>query len=399
MRLSYFASTVFKSVFATLAGAVVLSSSVFAQEEKVQSPAASLQPFVDRHVLAGAVIAIADREKILGETAVGWADLQNHQAMDTENLFWIASMSKPLTAAACMILVDEGKLKLDDPASKYLPAFGKVWVIESQTDQELKLRRPASPVTVRQLLSHTSGLPFRSELEQPTLDGLSLKDAVAGYAMTPLQSDPGTKFAYSNAGINTAARIIEVISGQDYETFMSERLFKPLDMKHTMIRPSKEQLELVAQSYKPSADGKSLERIPIGQLTYPLDLATRQPMPAGGYFSTATDVAHFGQMLLDHGSYLGTKILSPEAVAEMSRRQTPPTVKESYGLGCSVHVGAHGETLSFGHGGAFATDLKIDRSEGLVFVYLVQHAGFPGNAGGEILGTFHRKAIELYGKK
>ena len=180
----------------------------------------SLQPFVDSHTLAGAVVLVADRDKVLDLEAVGYADVAAKTPMKTDDLFWIASMSKPMTAAAFMMLVDEGKVKLDDPVEKYLPEFKDQWVIAEQDKDHMLLKRPTHPITVRNILSHTSGLPFTSAMETPTLDLLPLRDAVRSYAMTPLQFEPDSKYQYSNAGINTAGRIIEVVSGMPYEEFL-----------------------------------------------------------------------------------------------------------------------------------------------------------------------------------
>jgi CubicO group peptidase (beta-lactamase class C family) len=129
----------------------------------------------------------------------------------------------------------------------------------------------------------------------------------------------------------------------------------------------------------------------IGQLTYPLDGRNRQPMPAGGLFSTAADIAKFCRMMLGGGVFEGRRILSEAAVKEMTRKQTGPTIKESYGLGWSVNGSA------FGHGGVFSTNMSVDRERGLVLVFLVQHASFPGD-GGKSKDAFTRRALEKYGK-
>ena len=158
--------------------------------------------------------------------------------MRTDALFWIASQSKPITASALMMLVDEGKVKLDDPVEKYLPEFRDQWLTVERDQEHMLLKKPKHPITVRNILSHTSGLPFASALEKPTLDGLPLRVAVGSYAMTPLLFEPDEKYQYSNAGINTAGRIIEVVSGMPYEDFLDKRLFEPLGMKDTTFWPN-----------------------------------------------------------------------------------------------------------------------------------------------------------------
>jgi CubicO group peptidase (beta-lactamase class C family) len=349
----------------------------------------ALLPFVERHVLAGAVVLVADKEKVLALEAVGSADIAANKPMATDALFWIASQSKPITAAALMLLVDEGKVRLDDPVAKYLPEFKDVWLAVEHDKDHMLLKRPGQPLTVRHILSHTSGLPFRSALEQPTLDVLSLEDRAHSYAMTPLESEPGTRYQYSNAGINTAGRIIEVVSGQPYEQFLDQRLFFLLGMKDTTFWPNEDQMARLAKSYKPTKDKSGLEETMITQLRYPLGDLTRHPMPAGGLFSTAADVGRFCRMILAGGEFQGKRYLSAAAVRELTRRQTPPSIKESYGLGWSVG------SATFGHGGAYATNMSIDPKRDLITVFMVQHAGFPGD-GGNSHGAFQKAAIELF---
>ena len=212
---------------------------------------AGVQPFVDRQELAGAVMLVADKDQVLATEAVGWADIAAQKPMQTDSIFWIASQSKPITAAALMMLVDEGKVNVDDPVEKYLPEFqGQMVVVEKDADHVL-LRRPKHPITVRNVLSHTSGIPFKSALEEPTLDLFPLVARVRSYAMTPLEFEPDSKYQYSNAGINTAARIIEVVAEMPFEQFLDERLFQPLGMKDTTFWPSQEQVARVAKPYKP----------------------------------------------------------------------------------------------------------------------------------------------------
>lgn len=366
---------------------LLIPSRLLADENKL---AAALRPAVENHTLAGAVVLVADKENVLSVETVGYADIDAQKPMQPDSLFWIASQSKPITATAFMMLVDEGRVKLDDPVEKYLPEFKKQWLAAEQDSDHVLLKKPSRPITVRNVLSHTSGLPFKSALEEPTLDQLPLAVSVRSYAMTPLDFDPDSSYRYSNAGINTAGRIIEVVSGMPYEDFLDERLFKPLGMKDTTLWPNAEQLTRLAKSYKPNADKSGLEEIKIGQLFYPLSDRRRQPMPAGGLFSTARDVARFCQMVLNGGEWEGTRYLSAAAVKEMTTRQTPPTLKENYGLGWAT--GGDG----FGHGGAHATNMSIDPGRGLITVFMVQHAGSPDV--GKLNGAFQAAARETYAR-
>jgi len=351
-----------------------------------------LQPFVDSHSLAGAVTLVATKDEVLSLAAVGFADIAGRKHMRSDALFWIASQSKPMTATTLMMLVDEGKVHLDDPVEKYLPEFKGQMVVAERDSEHALLRKPDHPITVREILSHTSGLPFSSALEQPTLDGLPLRDAVRSYAMTPLQFPPGSKYQYSNAGINTAGRIIEVVSGMPYEKFMTERLFQPLGMKDTTFWPSEAQVKRLAKSYKPNQEKNALELTTVTQLRYPLsDRGNRYPMPAGGLFSTATDTVKFCQMILNGGVYKGKRLLTEEGVREMTRKQTGPDIKDGYGLGFSTGPGW------CGHGGAYATNMTIDRERGLILVWMVQHAGYPGN-GSQSQEAFKKAALARFSK-
>ncbi len=354
--------------------------------------AAVLQPFVDRHAIAGAVTLVASRDKVLDLTAVGFADVAAKTPMRADTLFWIASQSKPVTAAALMMLVDEGKVDVDAPVAKYLPEFRGLMVAAERDAEHVLLRRPANPPAVRHILSHTSGMAFQSPMEKPTLDGLSLRDAVRSHALVPLQWEPGRRYQYSNAGINTAGRIIEVAGGMPYEEFLQKRLLGPLGMKDTTFWPAEEQLQRLAKAYKPDASRKALRETTITQLRYPLSDRRRGPVPAGGLFSTAADVARFCRMVLNGGTLDGKRFLSEAAVAQMTSKQTGEAVKDGYGLGWTVEGGG------FGHGGAYGTDMWIDPKRGLITVFLVQHVGYPSD-GKKCLGAFRKAAEELFGEQ
>jgi CubicO group peptidase (beta-lactamase class C family) len=358
--------------------------------ERVFAP--TVEPVVQNGSLAGAVMCVATKDKILDLETAGFCDVAARTPMKPDAVFWIASQSKPIAATALMMLVDEGRVNLDDPVEKYLPEFkGQMVIAERDSDHEL-LRKPVHPIRVREVLSHTSGIPFSSPIEHPTLDMLPLSVAVRSHAMSPLQFEPGSKYQYSNAGINTAARIIEVVSGMPYQDFLAQRLFAPLGMKDTTFWPSEQQLKRLAKSYKPNEAKSGLEETPITQLHYPLDDPHRQPMPAGGLFSTAADLVRFCQMVLNGGILDGRRYLSEAAVKEMTSKQTGPNISEGYGLGWSVRDN------SFGHGGAYATNMSIDRKSGLILIWLVQHSGFPGD-GAKAQDAFRRAANEHFARQ
>jgi CubicO group peptidase (beta-lactamase class C family) len=370
--------------------ALVILFGLFSFPLLAETPSAAplLSPFIERGELAGAVALVTDAGGTLAVDCVGWADIELKRPMTPDTLFWIASESKPMTAAAVMMLVDEGKIALDDPVEKYLPEFRAQMLVAEKSETQTVLTKPARPITIRDCLSHVSGLPFKSAAEEPVLDGLPLATAVRTYAMTPLQTEPGTAYQYSNAGINTAARVLEVVSGMAYEQFMQERLFDPLGMKDTTFWPDDAQVARLAKSYRPDKDKTKLEAFEISQLRYPLsDRIHRFPMPAGGLFSTAEDTARFARMLLNLGELAGHRYLSEDAVAELSRRQTPASLSNAYGLGFAVGPDW------FGHGGAHATNLEIHPGKSRGFVWMVQHAGFLGE-GKEAQGVFKTQFLK-----
>jgi CubicO group peptidase (beta-lactamase class C family) len=349
---------------------------------------AAITPLVEKNELAGAVFLVATKDKVIALDAVGYADVAAKKSMPSDAMFWIASQSKPITGAAVAILIDEGKVKLDDPVEKFLPEFKGQKVKVAKEGAEPTLEALENSITVRHLLAHTSGMPFRSAIEVPTLDRYTLEKRVKSYAETPLDSQPGTKYQYSNAGINTAARIIEVVTGKSFEDFLDERLLKPLEMNDTTFWPNESQAKRIARAYTTGEGGQGLREREIEQLHYPLtDRTERFPMPAGGLFSTAADVAKFYQMLLNNGQWKGKQILSPEVVGALTSKQTPDSLKDGYGLGFSVG----GPT--FGHGGAYSTNSFADRDRGLILVWLVQHEKFPGE-GGAAQGRFRDTAYE-----
>lgn len=348
----------------------LLESSATAYQTKMTD---ALTPFVDHQVISGAVTLVANKTEILDLETVGYADLESRKPMAHDTLFWIASMTKPMTATALMMLVEEGKVDVNDPVEKYLPEFkGQMVLVEKDEDHAL-LKKPSHPILIREILSHTSGLLKRCPMDLPKANQLPLGHLVRTYTLSPLESDPGTNYDYSNPGLNTVGRIIEVVSGMPYELFMAQRIFKPLGMKDTTFFPTEEQLSRLATSYRVTSKPRGLESTDIGPLTYPLTNPLRHALPAGGLFSTAADLSKFGQMILTGETIDGHPVLNEKMIHIMTSKQTPPVVPNSYGFGWSVGLG--NDRKAFGHGGAYRTYFYIDPKAELIGVFLTQREG------------------------
>lgn len=392
-----------RSLLFSLALLVVSNGFVRAQEPAI---AQALQPFVDAHELAGAVTLVATGEGIKSVQAVGYADLETQEPMRTGDLFWIASMTKPMTASCLMMLVDEGKIALDDPVETYLPEFQGQMVARERSKARVVLERARHPVTVREVLSHTAGLVDRSPLET-TGDALPLKIKTITYGLLPLQFQPGTRFKYCNPGINTAGRLVEVVSGMPYERFMQERLLDPLGMDETTFWPTEKDLEHLAHAYRPKEGGEGLEEVRIVRLSYPLTSRDRQPYAGGGLFSTAEDLSRFGRMILNGGEFEGRRLLSEKAVRAMTSTQTGELMnngkdEHGYGLGFFTtrdYPGEDGPVIpgAVEHGGSYSTYLQIDPESGLVMVLLVQQARFAEGVQGKIRERFREAARGTFG--
>ena len=347
-----------------------------------------LQPFVDQGSLAGAVTMVGTKDKLLDFEAVGYADLATRRPMATNTLFCIASMTKPMTATAFMMLVDEGKVSVNDPVDKYIPEFRDIMV--APVLGQSGLQKPVHPLLIRELLNHTSGMDFAVPGENAPFDRLSLVERVRLYVKRPLLTQPGVKFHYSNAGINTVGRIIEIVSGVPYEAFMEERLFKPLGMTDTTFWPNKEQVARLASAYKANAAKDSLVEISITPAVVEKfsEDPKRCPLPAGGLFSTANNVMRFMKLIVDGGVRDGKQLVSAVAVQQMTRNET--SLPEEYGYGWKVS-GGH-----IGHDGLYRTSMNYFPKTGLLVVFLVHQSGpWPNGGDQKILPAFNQVAERM----
>ena len=363
--------------------ATALMSSLHATQLEIPAVNERMKGFVDSKEISGAVTLVADGEKILHLAATGFSDIEKKAPMAEDTLFWIASMTKPITGTAVMMMQDEGKLSVDDPVSKYLPEF----------------TGDKAGITIKQCLTHSSGL---GELTQDESKGIvTLKDLSPLIAAKPLVFPPGSKWQYCQTGINTAARVVEVVSGSDFPSFLEARLFGPLEMKDTTFYLSDAQAARLVTPYsRENGDLKpSTFRYFHGK---PLTSRDRYPMANGGLFSTASDYAKFAQMIINGGESGGKRYLKAESVKQMTTIQSGELVTgftpgNGWGLGWCVVREPQGVSValspgSFGHGGAYGTQAWIDPVKKRIYLLMIQRTDLGNGDASDMRRDFQNAA-------
>lgn len=359
-----------------------------------------MQEFVDQQIVSGAVTLVAHGGKVVALDAVGCSDLAAKKPMRTDDLFWIASMTKPLTGVAVLMLQDEGKLSVDDAVDKFLPEFRGQMLLATKNAEATVLKKPGRRITLRDLLTHTAGL--NSDAPETGRD-LMLGERTLAYALQPLSFEPGSKWQYSNPGINTLGRIVEIVSGQNFADFLDARLLKPLGMKDTTFWPTEAQARRVAKSYQPGPDNKGLVEADNYFLKgLPLTARWRTAIPAGGLYSTAADMAKFYQMMLNGGVANGKRYLSTAAHQQLTTTQTGEiktgfTEGMSWGFGFQVVKQPTGVTAmlapgTYGHGGAYGTQSWADPRSGTIYILMIQRAKLANGDASDIRKVFQETA-------
>ncbi len=359
----------------------------------------SIQRHIDAAEISGAVTLVARRGRIAHFEAHGLMDLESKKPMQKDAIFRLASMSKPVTSVAVLMLVEEGKIRLNDSVSKFLPEFKESKVAmprESATPRPPA--QPAAPpdyytvpanreITIRDLLTHTSGL-LSSGLGSrvaprmnPFAPGETLESYIPKLAAVPLDFQPGTQWAYSGlAGPDVLSRIVEIVSGQTYDQYLKTRIFDPLGMKDTFFYPPDDRRPRIVTLYQRSPEGlrKAANQEPLSGKTY--------FSGAGGLMSTAEDYLQFAQMLCNGGVLNGKRLLGPKTVELMASNHVGDMFngklgRPAHGMGFGLLVAviedpvAAGLRLSkgsFGWDGAFGTQVWIDPKEKMVSIVMIQ---------------------------
>jgi len=376
--------TVAIALFAGLAAGAI-GAEVKVDQAKLKEVPGKMSALVG-HEISGAVVSVVTREGVVELDAVGQADVEKGEAMKPDAMFWIASMTKPVTATAVLILQQEGKLSVDDPVAKYIPELGELKGPDG---------KPAK-VTLKHLLTHTSGMV--SEADAATVRSAhTLADLMPAYAKVPLKFEPGTKWEYCQSAINSLGRVVEVVSGKSLPEFFEGRILKPLRMKDTTFYPSEEQVKRIATAY--AKNGDTLKANPRA-------VTKKDHFPAanGGLYSTASDYGRFCRMLLNDGELDGARILKPETAKMMRTIQTGEiktgfTPGNGWGLGVCVVREPQGITGmvspgTFGHGGAYGTQAWIDPVKGVAYILMVQRSNFANSDASPARMAFQEAAAE-----
>jgi CubicO group peptidase (beta-lactamase class C family) len=361
-----------------------------------------IHPMIEAHIegkdFSGAVTLVQRKGKVVHFEAHGMADVEASKPMKTDTLFWLASMTKPMTAVSILMLLEEGKLVLSDPVSKFIPEYRNpqvaVWNLPNDpSGAGLRLVPAAREMTIQDLLTHTSGLangftgPASDYVRRANLPtGGSLGERVKRLAKLPLNFQPGSQWEYSpSTGFDTLGRVVEILSGMNLEQFFKTRIFEPLGMKDTFFTVPTNRLADLAVRYTKGENG----------LVRPQPAPAASAAPGGQYFSgaggltgSAADYLLFSQMLLNRGQLNGVRLLSRKTVELMTsdaigtldlRNYAGDQVLKGYGFGLGVRVrrstgenGWMGSIGDFGWAGALGTYFWVDPTEQLIGIVMIQ---------------------------
>jgi CubicO group peptidase (beta-lactamase class C family) len=371
----------------------------FAETPILPGIGAAMQEMIAKNEVAGAVTVVVGKEGIRHLETTGFADVAARRAMTADTVFWIASMTKPVTGVAILMLQDEGRVDVADPVARYLPEFAAL---------KTPAGKPAQ-VTLRQVLTHTSGLGEATG--PPAQQAATLADLVPVWLAAPMQYEPGERWKYTQSGINVASRVVEVVSGMSFDRFVETRIFAPLRMTDTTFYPDDGQRARLATAYAKSKETGALEAAAPRRTYKP---GERPPLGNGGLYSTAPDYARFAQMLLNGGVLDGRRYLSSAAMTALTTPQTGdlPTgffqdaaygsrgANYAWGLGTCILRAPHDGVASmlspgtYGHGGAWGTQAWIDPVKGAAYILMVQRSNFPNSDASDVRRAFQQAAAD-----
>lgn len=342
----------------------------------------ALMPFVQSGQLPGA-INVFYKNGIQETTCVGYADVTAKRPITMNDVYMQCSQTKGFCGVTIAMLIEEGKISLDDPVSKYLPEFRELWVLKSNQDGVKTLVKAKNTLTIRMVMNHTGGFPFEICAKQGNIKGggwsggAPIRQTAAIAAASPLLFEPGTKVKYSNTGIDIGAAIVEVVTGQRWEDFLKERVLIPLGMNSSSFRPTDRQLETQVEMYDCVKDAPAKYRRQNNMQQRPYNGPNVFASAGAGLWTTANDQLKFYKMLMNLGvGDNGARILKEETVRELLAKSTRPKGMGGYSLGLTAPEEDQ-ENSWFGHGGAWGTNCMVNWHRKELKLWVVQLCGQP----------------------
>ena len=345
------------------------SGTTFAQE--------ALQQYVDSGRLPGA-ISVLYNNGIQETCCIGYADPRTKRPITMDDAFMQCSQTKGFCGVTIAKLVEEGKISLDDPVSKYLPEFSTLWVLDGKTDSTMTLHKAKNVLTVRMCLNHTGGFPFECSAKRKDVrgggwsGGAPIRQVASIAAESPIMFEPGTKALYSNTGIDIGAAVVETVTGMKWEKYLKETVLDPLGMKDTWFWPTDKQIENKIELFniKEGQPSEWLEENPWEQRPY--NDSHVFASAGAGLWSTANDQLKFYKMLMNLGvGDNGVRILKEETVKSILAVSTRPAGLGDYSLGLTAPV-VDSEDAWFGHGGAWGTNCVVNWHKIQLKLWVVQ---------------------------
>ena len=353
-----------------------------AKDSKTSYARHALQPYVDSGQLPGA-INVFYKDGIQETCCIGYADVAKKRPIRMDNVFMQCSQTKGFCGVTIAKLVEEGKISLDDPVSKYLPEFAELWVMDSEQDGVRTLHKAKNVLTIRMCLNHTGGFPFEISAKQGNIKGggwtggAPLRQTAAIAAASPIFFEPGTRESYSNTGIDIGAAVVEVVTGMKWEDYLKQEVLDPLGMKDTWFWPTDRQLKnkIELYEYKDNAPAVWVEEMAMQQRPY--NDSHVFASAGAGLWTTAADQLKFYKMLMNLGvGENGVRILKEETVKSILAVSTRPQGMGGYSLGLVAPV-EDNEGAWFGHGGAWSTNCVVNWHTKQLRLWVVQRAGGP----------------------
>lgn len=339
-----------------------------------------LQPYVESGRLAGA-ISVFYKDGVQETCCIGYADVAARRPIRMDNVFMQCSQTKGFCGVTIAKLVEEGRLSLDDPVSKYLPEFKELWVLDGEKDGIRTLHRAKNVLTVRMVLNHTGGFPFECSAKRNDVRGGGwsgggpLRQIASVAAGSPIMFEPGTREMYSNTGIDIGAAVVEVITGMKWEQYLKQEVLDPLGMKSTWFWPTDKQLKKKIELYETKENAPAEWREEMAWEQRPYNDSHVFASAGAGLWTTASDQLKFYKMLMNLGiGENGVRILKEETVKSILAVSTRPGGLGGYSLGLSAPV-KDSEDAWFGHGGAWGTNCSVNWHKRQLKLWVVQNAG------------------------